>query len=43
VGDEGGRLVFGDGPYAGEEMIVERDASGRVLGWEACTYWYSRL
>jgi CubicO group peptidase (beta-lactamase class C family) len=43
VADEEGRLVFRDGPYAGEELIVERDASGRVLGWEACTYWYSRL
>ena len=41
--DAEGMLRFDDGPYAGEEMIVERETDGRVRGWESCTYWYARL
>jgi CubicO group peptidase (beta-lactamase class C family) len=43
MSDADGTLRFVDGPYVGEEMIVEREAGGRVRGWEACTYWYARL
>jgi hypothetical protein len=36
-------LVFDDGPYVGESAALERDGSGRVTGWEVCTYRFDRV
>jgi CubicO group peptidase (beta-lactamase class C family) len=37
------QLLFDDGPYVGEVAQLERDADGRVTGWEVCTYRYDRV
>jgi CubicO group peptidase (beta-lactamase class C family) len=37
-----GELRVDDGPYAGEKLYLERDAGGRVTGFEVCTYLFSR-
>jgi CubicO group peptidase (beta-lactamase class C family) len=39
----GGSLVFAEGPYAGEPMEVFRDESGRVTGFEVCTYRFKKV
>jgi CubicO group peptidase (beta-lactamase class C family) len=36
-------LRFDDGPYAGEQLYLERDADGRVTGFEVCTYLFTRV
>jgi hypothetical protein len=36
-------LLFEAGPYVGETAALERDASGRVTGWEVCTYRFARV
>jgi CubicO group peptidase (beta-lactamase class C family) len=42
TGDD--RFVFVDGgPYVGEELEFERDSSGRITGFEACTYRFDRI
>jgi CubicO group peptidase (beta-lactamase class C family) len=38
-----GELRVDDGPYAGEKLYPERDASGRVIGFEVCTYLFNRV
>jgi hypothetical protein len=36
-------LLFEAGPYVGETAALERDESGRVTGWEVCTYRFDRV
>jgi CubicO group peptidase (beta-lactamase class C family) len=36
-------MVFDGGPYVGETATLERDPSGRVTGWEVCTYRFDRI
>lgn len=31
------------GPYVGEDLTLERDQSGRITGFEVCTYRFERL
>jgi CubicO group peptidase (beta-lactamase class C family) len=38
-----GELRVDDGPYVGEKLYLERDAGGRVTGFEVCTYLFSRV
>jgi D-alanyl-D-alanine carboxypeptidase len=38
-----GELRVDDGPYAGEQLNFERDTSGRVTGFEVCTYLFTRV
>jgi CubicO group peptidase (beta-lactamase class C family) len=37
------RPVFLEGPYAGEEMSIDRGAGGEVVGFEVCTYRFVRI
>ena len=36
-------LLFEGGPYVGETAALEREADGRVTGWEVCTYRFERV
>ena len=36
-------LLFEAGPYVGELAALERDGTGRVTGWEVCTYRFDRV
>jgi hypothetical protein len=36
-------LLLEGGPYVGETAARERDAGGRVTGWEVCTYRCDRV
>jgi CubicO group peptidase (beta-lactamase class C family) len=38
-----GELRFDDGPYAGEQLHLERDTEGRVPAFEVCTYLFTRV
>jgi D-alanyl-D-alanine carboxypeptidase len=38
-----GELRFDDGPYAGEQLHLERDEDGRVAAFEVCTYFFTRV
>ena len=38
-----GELRFDDGPYAGEQLHLERDTVGRVTAFEVCTYLFTRV
>ncbi|MGH2818134.1 MAG: serine hydrolase domain-containing protein [Actinomycetota bacterium] len=38
-----GKLRFDDGPYVGEALYLERDTGGRVIGFEVCTYLFTRV
>ena len=38
-----GELRVDDGPYAGEQLHLERDADGRVPAFEVCTYLFTRV
>jgi D-alanyl-D-alanine carboxypeptidase len=38
-----GELRFDDGPYVGENLHLERDSSGRITGFEVCTYLFTRV
>jgi CubicO group peptidase (beta-lactamase class C family) len=38
-----GALRVDDGPYAGEQLHLERDSDGRVTAFEVCTYLFTRV
>ena len=38
-----GELRVDDGPYAGEQLHLERETDGRVTAFEVCTYLFTRV
>jgi hypothetical protein len=38
-----GELRFDDGPYAGEQLHLERDNDEKVVAFEVCTYLFTRV